>query len=227
MGAKFAMSVNRRAFAGIDKWTSKRYDSCKYLIIQGLNVTEGKRMRNKKLGLFFLFGFFLLLLNACAYTQNSMGTDSIPNEKPAQSDKFCVMLPPDIAQGSKVYFRSGQADPESTVAHRLFTTLSSNRPSTIFIETSNEDKAVEQCSLKGAKYLFSPLIKRWQGRASEFSFMRNVVEIEIRLIRVQPRALVRSVVFEARNGWFNADRDDPAELLTNDCFKQPIIDLID
>lgn len=184
-------------------------------------------MRNIKLGLLFSIGFFLLFLNACAYTQSSLGPDNVPYEKPDQSDKFCVMLPPDISHGSKIYFSAGRSDPELTVGYRLFTTLNSKRPSTIFVETSSEDHAIKQCSSRGAKYLFSPLIRRWQGRASQFSFMRNVVEIEIRLVRVESRTHVRSVVFEARNSWFNSGRDDPAVLLTSDSLKQSIIDLID
>ncbi len=184
-------------------------------------------MRGARFGLLFSIGFFLLLLNACAYTQSSLGPDNVPYERPDPQDKFCIMLPPDIAHGSKIYFSEGKTDPESTVAYRLFTTLNAKCPSVILVETSNEEQAIKRCSSRGAKYLFSPLIRQWQGRASQFSFMRNIAEIEIRLIKVESRELVRSVVFEARSGWFNAGWDDPAGLLTTDSLKQSINDLID
>jgi len=198
-----------------------------YCDYQAEVTKKGGKMRSIRFGLTFTIGFFLLLLNACAYTQHSLGPDSVPYEKPALSDKLCVMLPPDIARGSKVYFSSGRVDPERTVGNRIFLTVHSKRPSTMLIETSNEEQAFQQCSSKGCKYLVSPLIKRWSGRASQWSFMRNVVEIEIRLIKVESRAFVRSVIFETRNSWFNAANDDPAVLLTQNSFVQSIADLID
>jgi hypothetical protein len=137
------------------------------------------------------------------------------------------MLPPDIAQGSRVYFDSGRADPEKTVANRIFLAVYPERPSSILIETADEDRAIQQCSSGGAKYLLSPLVLHWQGRASEWSFMRNVVQIEIRLIKVEPKTFMRSAFFEARNGWLNSGSDDPAELLLNNSFAQSIADLID
>ncbi|MHB8108638.1 MAG: DUF4823 domain-containing protein [Syntrophorhabdaceae bacterium] len=184
-------------------------------------------MRSARFGLLYSIGFLLLLVNACAYVQNSVGPDNSPYERPDLQDKLCIMQPPDIAHGSKVYFSAGKSDPESTVAYRLFTSVSEKRPSVILIETSNEEQAIQRCSSNGAKYLFSPLIRQWQGRASQLSFMRNTAEIEIRLIKVESRELVRSVIFEARSGWFNAGWNDPAGLLTTDSFKQSINDLID
>ena len=114
------------------------------------------------------------------------------------------------------------------MAYRVFMTLSSKRPSTMLIETSSEERALTQCSASGGRYLIAPFIRQWQGRATaQLSFMRNTVEIELRLIRVDSKTLIRSVVFETRESWFNSGRDDPAILLGSESLKQSLIDLID
>lgn len=174
-----------------------------------------------------VLGFLLMLLSGCAYTQHSIGPTKDLYEKPALSDRFCVMFPPDFAGGSRVYFDQGRADPESTVGERVFRAIYSNRPSSVLIETSDEDRAIQECLSRNARYLLSPRIIQWQGRASAWSLRTNVVEVEIRLVRVKPNTLIRSAFFQASNGWFNSGSDDPALLMFDDSFTRTIIELVD
>jgi hypothetical protein len=178
-------------------------------------------MRNKRYGLSFLVVFLLLLLNACAYTQYSFSPNNVQKDRPSLSDAFCVLLASDGAYGSIIYSGSGR-----TVSNRIIYAVRQKHPLTQFIETTDEDQAIQQCSSKGANYLISPQILHWEDRATQWSGMRDHVKIEIRLIKVNPKTFIRSAFFEARNNWLTFVNADPSELL-GESFDKVIADIIE
>ncbi len=177
-------------------------------------------MRNSRHASALLITFLLLLLNACAYTQNSLSPNA-KQDRLTPADSFCVMLANDGAYGSKVTIGSGK-----TVSSHVLSVVRQKQPLTQLIETTDEDQAIQQCSAKGVNYLVSPQILHWEDHATQWSGMRDRIKIEIRLIKVTPKTFIKSAQFEARNSWFTFVNAAPSELL-DESFDKVILGIVE
>lgn len=159
-------------------------------------------------------------IEACAYSIHSVRPGNAPAAIPSASDSVCVMLAADGIYGTRTYAGSGRA-----VSNRILTAVRAQRPFAQLIEVTDEDQAAQLCVAKGGSYLLSPIILHWEDRATNWSGVRDLIKIEVRLIRIEPRTLVRSTEFEARNNWFTFVNADPSELL-DASFDRTIVELV-
>ena len=165
---------------------------------------------------------WLLLLPAvlsCAYA-SIQREPGLPKAEPDPSAQVVVLVPVDAAFGGKVYPGTGRFVAEHTLAalrHRF--------PLAQLLDEHDEHAALARARQDSIAFLISPVILHWEDRATNWSGMRDKVQIELRLLRVEPPELVQSVLFEARNNSFTLFDDKPEVLLDED-FDNAVLALV-
>ena len=81
------------------------------------------------------------------------------------------------------------------------------------IETKEESQAIKLCASKGVQYLVSPKIIRWGNVETVESRFRDYVAVELRLILVPTKQLIKSIQYEGRNNSITLSSNIPEALL--------------
>ena len=110
---------------------------------------------------------------------------------------------------------------------RTLAVVRSKFPIAQLIETTDEEKGIAMCRERGVKYLVAPAIRHWEEHATNWSGRRDKVEVEVRLLQIEPLAVLRSGTFEAKNNWFTFVDGAAADLLEKDGFARVVRSLFE
>jgi hypothetical protein len=121
-----------------------------------------------------------------------------------------------------------QGFPES--AGRVITdltleTVRQRHPDAELVDTPFLGRAMMTALDRGATHLVVPIVMDWRDGETQYSGVRDRVEIELQLLQLRPRATVASVTF-AKTGSFLAVRDDPPTRLIGDSFRAAVRQLL-
>lgn len=86
-------------------------------------------------------------------------------------------------------------------------------------ETTAE--ATEAAKAKKCTYLILPKITHWEDRATEWSGIRDKMELFVKVIRVEDGAELHSVEIKGKSSWATFGGDHPQDLL-----KEPVTEFI-
>ena len=73
--------------------------------------------------------------------------------------------------------------------------------------------AVRSAVDRGAGYLLVPEVRDWYDAETQYTGVRDRIEIELRLLQLRPRATVASVIFKKRSGVLAIHDHSPTRLL--------------
>jgi len=147
-------------------------------------------------------------LSACAYQTVQMLPGHGGPAALTSGDIPCVMVAADGAYGSRVYAGSGR-----TVSTQIVSVVRRTWPEATLVEPPDENEAATRCGALGSNYLIVPTLLHWEDRATNWSGVRDHIDVEVHLLRIAPKELLRSMTFEARNNWFTLVDAAPSELL--------------
>lgn len=131
---------------------------------------------------------------------------------------ICVARATDGRFGSRRYAGTGDF-----VSERVADALRGTYPSVKLLAATDEDEAVETCRSKAGRYLIIPAIRQWEDRHSGWSWLRDRIQIRLRLVPLDRDTDQREVTYEGTmsraevarefflTGWTN---ERPEELLT-------------
>lgn len=151
-------------------------------------------------------------LGGCAYTHAIYSSESHVPRLTAAS-RLCVLSAIDGVYQGDPYEGSGKE-----VAVRVKNALAMPIPQTRLIDSTDEIEGAQRCTESGAQYMLAPSIQHWEDRATQWSGLRDLIRIQVRLIQLQPPPpkILKTGYFEARNGWLTFVNNPPEELLSQD-----------
>ena len=159
----------------------------------------------------------------CAY-QKTAGTAIAGDPGPvvAPAEKVGVLLAADVAYKNDTNEGNGRQ-----LSARTLAIVRSKFPVAQLIETTDEEKGIAMCRERGIRYLVAPAIRHWEEHATNWSGRRDKVEVDVRLLQVEPLAVLRTVTFEAKNNWFTFVDGAAAALLAKDGFARVVKSLFE
>lgn len=159
----------------------------------------------------------------CAYQKTTGAALSAdPGPTAAATDKVGVLLASDVA-----YQNDSNAGVGRALSARTLAVVRAKFPIAQMIETTDEEKGIAICRERGIKYLVAPAIRHWEEHATNWSGRRDKVEVEVRLLQIEPLAVLRTGSFEAKNNWFTFVDGAAADLLEKDGFARVVRSLFE
>jgi hypothetical protein len=154
----------------------------------------------------------LTIAVGCAYSSVDPGVKGSV-KRVAPSARMWVLAPEDGAYGKERYHGSGRS-----VGRRTLSIVRQRFPLAQLPRgrSSDEGAALQRARAGRVDFIVSPEILHWEDRATPWSGFRDKVRVEVRLLRVHPPTLIRSVVFESRNNSITFIDGRPEDLLDRD-----------
>jgi hypothetical protein len=188
----------------------------------------------------------LTLTSGCAATSSVVRVRSTLVPSPSVTCPVFVMWPTTAPAAFQGNVGGGASDIESTVANRILEVVREQCPdgaiwraplATPFAATpaldrtgvtAGEQSPATSANAHGARYLLLPTIQHWQQRRTDDPIgallpPHNSVSVSVRLMRVQPPAVLGSVTFMNRS---RITLNQAAARLLNDRFRDALRDLL-
>jgi len=160
---------------------------------------------NKLIHISFI-SIFLLASFGCATSRTNI---QIPLKSEIDKTKIIyVMQAKDGAYGDIKYNGSGL-----NVSRRILSILRKVQPLAQLVEETNETDAAKNAKEKGASYLIVPDLLHWEDRATEWSGYRDKVQIELRLLSLDPLDVISSQDYSTTNNSITFLNTKPEDLL--------------
>jgi hypothetical protein len=105
----------------------------------------------------------------------------------------------------------------TVITQRVLATVRKRHPEAELVDTPFLEPAVITALRRGATHLIVPEVRDWRDAETQYSGVRDRVEIELRLLQLRPQATIACVTF-AKTGSFLAIRDDPPTRLIDGSF---------
>ncbi len=155
----------------------------------------------------------LMALHGCAYHNALYEPAQINGRSLNSSSRVCVLRAGDGIYQGDPYEGSG-----AEISARTRNALAAVIPGTALAEATSQKEGRAECLKSGADYLITPTIQHWEDRATQWSGLRDLIRIRAVLEKSspEPRSVIRTGYFEARNGWFTFVNHPPEELLADD-----------
>ena len=150
----------------------------------------------------------LVMIAGCSYSNLTSQVGPAAGTVPKKSDAICVMLAADPNVPASPYTEAG----------KLFSALTRdliqrNFSSTQLLETKDESQAIKLCATQGGQYLVAPKIIHWGNAETVESRLLDYVAVELRLLLVPTKQLVKSIHYEGRNNSVTLSSTLPEALL--------------
>lgn len=188
-----------------------------YLYLVSHEAHAGSRV-NLKHRVLILGGCIVLMTAVGCRSAYQMSSESSPEMvRPEFQIKTRVYIgaPPDFIYKEEPVARSGKHTAEALWdAFRLFSRVcvAGRSPETL-------DQAMEQARKMRSEYLVYPVIIRWEEHRTEWTFIRDRLELRLEVYRVATGRVVYSTEVQARGGMMSDGEDTPEMLLTDPCEK--------
>jgi Domain of unknown function (DUF4823) len=111
------------------------------------------------------------------------------------------------------------------IAARTLQIVREGRPDAELVDTPFLERAVMSAVGYGATYLVVPEVKEWYDAETQYTGVRDRIEIDLRLLRLRPRATIASVTFRKKSGIL-AIHDRPPTHLLDDSFRAAVRQLL-
>ncbi len=124
-----------------------------------------------------------------------------------------IATPPDAVYKNETVARSSKHTKEALWdAFRLFTKLS-------FVGKTQEtlEEALEHARKTRSEFLIFPLILSWEDHRTEWTFIRDRLDIRLEIYDVNTGNRVYSSEVKSRGGWMSDGEDTPEMLLQKPC----------
>ena len=131
---------------------------------------------------------------------------------------FYVVTPHDGNYGEILYPGSG-----TSVASAFESALARYAENVVigsFTETTTE--ALEAAKAKKCTYLIFPRITHWEDRATEWSGIRDKMELLVKVIRVEDAEVIRNSEISGKSRWLTLGGTHPQDLL-----KEPVDEFVE
>ncbi len=149
-----------------------------------------------------------IFLTACQ-TTTVESASSAPTKKLTRGTSIYVVTPADGSYGGKQYTGSGVA-----VSSAFEAALSRYADSVIVGERQGSTaEAVAAAKEKKCAYAIIPKITRWEDRATEWSGIRDKMELFVKVVRVEDGAEMASAEVKGKSAWATFGGDHPEDLL--------------
>lgn len=90
-------------------------------------------------------------------------------------------------------------DPERILADLILSVIQESFPSARLVETTKEDDALTRCRDQEVTYLVVPRIIHWGNNTTFQSRFADSVSVDLRLLQVATRELVKSIRYQSCN----------------------------
>jgi hypothetical protein len=157
------------------------------------------------------------LLTGCKSTYSEKNLTTEPPPLLQGSSRIYVAVPYDASFKKQVALNSGKHTAEALYV--AFKRYSRGIYMGKFPESATE--AVESARRYSAEYLIYPHILKWEDRATEYSGIRDRLELKIDLITLSDGKLAFSREIQATGKWLTEGGDTP-----NDLLEQPIEEFV-
>lgn len=134
---------------------------------------------------------------------------SSPTKKLTRGANVYVVTPTDGSYNGKQYKGSG-----ASVATAFEAALSRYADSVIVGERRDSTAdVVAAAKEKKCAYAVIPKISRWEDRATEWSGIRDKMELFVKIVRIEDGAEMVSAEIKGKSGWATFGGDHPEDLL--------------
>jgi hypothetical protein len=99
------------------------------------------------------------------------------------------------------------------ITRRTFDIVRQRHPDAELVDTPFLERAMKSSLDRGAAYLVVPVVKDWYDAETQYTGVRDRISIELRLLRLQPRATIASVTFKKKSGVLAIHDRPPTHLL--------------
>ncbi len=111
------------------------------------------------------------------------------------------------------------------ITDRVLETVRQRHPEAELVDIPFIGQAITTALDRGATHLIVPAVKDWRDGETQYTGVRDRVEIELRLVQLLPHTTIASVTFRKTNG-FLAVRDESPTRLIDDSFRDAVQQLL-
>jgi hypothetical protein len=159
----------------------------------------------------FCFAVALVFIGTgCQSTINQTNEDNGTTEAPLRAgSRVYVALPPDAVDNKVAVMGSGGRT--ASALSDAFKRHTRNVVRGKMPETLEE--AVGHARDLQYEYVAFPIILKWQDRATEWSGVRDKLQLKIELVDVSTGGVVRSTTIDGKGRWMTEGEDTPQDML--------------
>src|SRR5690349_20241828 len=155
----------------------------------------------------------LMCLTGCKSTYSETNVTAEPPPRLRNTSRIYVAVPYDVSFKNQVALSSGRRTAETLFV--AFNRYTRSVHMGKFPESASD--ALDSARRFNAEYLVYPNILKWEDRATEYSGVRDRLDLKIDLIDLQDGRLAFSRQINATGKWLTEGGDSPGDLL-----EQPI-----
>lgn len=159
----------------------------------------------------FLVAIFFLLFSGlgCTSTYSEKNTSTETPPILLASSRVFVAIPFDASFKDKVAEGSGKA-----TAHAFYAAFARHLRSTFISRTPMSlAEALDSARALNTEYLLYPNITKWEDRATEYSGVRDKLELKVDFIELSTSRVVFSREISATGKWMSDGGESPVDLL--------------
>lgn len=152
----------------------------------------------------------LLLVGGCKTTVNQTTSDPAPGVAPLRGNsRVYVALPEDALDKKEPVPGSGRR--VAVAIHDAFKRHTRN----VLMGRSTEtlDEAIRHARELEYEYVAMPTLLKWEDRPTEWTGVRDKLQIKIDLVSVQTGEVLRGTTFDAKGKWMTDGGETPQDLL--------------
>jgi Domain of unknown function (DUF4823) len=103
------------------------------------------------------------------------------------------------------------------ISLRVLEVVQQRHPGAEVVDVPFLEQAMKSALDRGATYLIVPQVDDWYDAETQYTGVRDRIALELRLVRIRPRATIASVTFKRKSGVL-AIHDRPPTHLLDDSF---------
>ena len=101
------------------------------------------------------------------------------------------------------------------ITDRVLETVRRRHPEAELIDVPYIGQAITTALDRGATHLIVPEVKDWHDAETQYTGVRDRVEIDLRLVQLRPHTTIASVTFKKTNGFLAVRDQSPTRLIDN------------
>ena len=101
------------------------------------------------------------------------------------------------------------------ITDRVLETVRQRDPEAELVDIPFIGQAITTALDRGATHLIVPEVKQWRDAETQYTGVRDRVEIELRLVQLRPHTTIASVTFRKTNGFLAVRDESPTRLIDN------------